>query len=60
MYIVGPLVASIVGALSYELIFSFPLKPVVFEKKVVETEGGVKVTKSEDIVIGNPGANGDI
>ena len=61
----GPIIASIIGALSYELIFSFPLKPVIFEDKI-EMDAApsppptpVKEVAPQDIVISNK-SNGDI
>jgi len=71
VYIVGPLLASLVGALSYELIFSFPLKPVFEDKyggKNIELDGRSPSLpashpstpiSSQDIVISNK-TNGDV
>jgi hypothetical protein len=70
VYIVGPLIASLIGAFCYELIFSFPLREVVFVTDKVEVDGSgspastpVKepeiVLTSQDIVISNKN-NGDL
>ena len=61
VYIVGPLVASFLGAFSYELIFSFPLTFNVDESKTVDEKTAevkaarksVKNPKYEDIVMSN-------
>lgn len=71
MYIVGPLIASLVGALSYELIFSYPLKEWLDEKIEMDAAGRrqhsppkeLKIIDSntQDVVVENPvtKVNGD-
>jgi len=65
VYIVGPLVASLIGALSYELVFSFPLKPIIFDDKIEmdsspsPAPSPVKDSEFQDVVISNK-LNGDI
>ena len=64
VYIVGPLLASIIGAFSYELIFSYPLKEWL-DEKVIEMDGPTKHqasppkevivdTNTYDVVVENP------
>ncbi|KAL5270594.1 hypothetical protein ACHWQZ_G001335 [Mnemiopsis leidyi] len=71
VYIVGPLIASLVGALSYELIFSYPLKEWLDEKIEMDAAGRrqhsppkelqIIDSNTQDVVVENPvtKVNGD-